>query len=112
MGLSRLDRKIQATARIDSFASFVALPMENFRSLLELLLAPPETADRGVASIRRRTARRPSLRLHARTITGNSGSRPCLDPGAHSATAPILPYAANAPVHGAQAKHADACAGA
>jgi hypothetical protein len=36
---------------------------------------------------------------------------PGIGPGAHGATAPNLPAAASAPVHGAQAKPADAGAG-
>ncbi|GGJ36410.1 hypothetical protein GCM10011320_50250 [Neoroseomonas lacus] len=43
--------------------------------------------------------------------TRNSGSRPRRDPGAHGATAPRLPAAARAPVHGAKAKRAEARAG-
>jgi hypothetical protein len=42
---------------------------------------------------------------------GTGGSRPRRDPGAHGATAPNLPAAASAAVHGAQAKPANAGAG-
>ena len=45
---------------------------------------------------------------HCCDAAGSLGSRPCLDPGAQSATAPSPAVVAEAPVPGAKASHADA----